>query len=249
MKRFAKWAGASLLVLVLLVGAGLALAHEPRPDGREGPAAQALAARVEAAVDVDAWARTGAVRWTFAGRNEHLWDRERDLSRVAFGDVVVLQRLDRSAALVTRGGAVVQGGEASELADQAYAAFINDSFWLNPLAKLRDDGVTLSVVDLEGGAEGLLVSYASGGLTPGDAYLWRVGDDGLPSAWQMWVSILPIGGVEVGWGGWVELSTGARVSTRHETAIGVTLELTDVEGAATIYDLIGERDPFDPLGG
>ena len=97
------------------------------------------------------------------------------------------------------------------------------------------------------GEESLLVSYASGGLTPGDAYLWRVGPDGTPTAWKLWVSILPIGGVETSWEGWVTLDTGARISTRHAGPLGLTLELTDVEGAATLDALVDGPDPFAPL--
>ena len=125
-------------------------------------------------------------------------------------------------------------------------AWVNDAFWLNPLAKLRDEGVSLAVVD-DDGEESLLVSYASGGLTPGDAYLWRVGPDGTPTAWKLWVSILPIGGVETSWEGWVTLDTGARISTRHAGPLGLTLELTDVEGATTLDALVDGPDPFAPL--
>jgi hypothetical protein len=101
-------------------------------------------------------------------------------------------------------------------------------------------------VRLDDGTRGLLVSYASGGVTPGDAYLWIVGDDGLPRAWKMWVTVIPIGGVQASWERWITLSTGARVATRH--AMGpITLELTDVEGASTLGELEPGDDPFAAL--
>lgn len=232
-----------LAVVLLLVLAGV-IASDPRPEGSpEG--AEALTARVESTVNVEAWARTGAVRWTFAGMHTHLWDREGDMVQVLWDDVDARLRLDRSGSRITRGGALLEGAEARALADKAYGYFINDSFWLNPLAKLRDEGVTRSVVQVDG-EDALLIEYSSGGLTPGDAYLWLLSDDGTPRAWRMWVSVIPIGGVEASWDDWVELPTGARLSTRHETA-GLALEMTDVEGAASLADLIDGPDPFDSL--
>lgn len=245
LKKIALWGGVGLAVVALLVLVAGYIASEPRPEGSPD-GAEALTARVEAAVNVEAWEQTGAVRWTFAGRHEHLWDREGEMAQVLWDDVDARLRLDRSASRITRGGVEVTGEEANALADEAYSYFINDSFWLNPLAKLRDEGVTRSVVSVDG-ADALLIEYSSGGLTPGDAYLWLLSDDGTPRAWRMWVSIIPIGGIEASWDGWTELSTGARVSTLHETAAGVTLELTGVEGAAALSDLIEGPDPFDSL--
>jgi hypothetical protein len=139
----------------------------------------------------------------------------------------------------------VSGEEARELREQAYAHWINDSFWLNPVVKLFDEGTTRALVAQPDGSDALLLSYASGGLTPGDAYLWIGDPSAPPRAWKMWVSILPIGGVECTWDRWQTLSTGAKISTRHDCGIFV-LELTDVEGAADVVALEGE-DPFAAL--
>lgn len=247
MKRFLRWTGVVAGVIVAGLVAAALLAHEPRPEGRSGAEADALARQLEGAVDVEAWERTGAVAWTFAGRNEHLWDRERGFARVRWDDVEALLHAGGARGRAYRGGRQVQGEEAREILEDAHARWINDSFWLNPIAKLRDPGVTLSVVELEEGGDGLLVSYSSGGLTPGDAYLWMVGDDGLPRAWKMWVSIIPVGGVEATWEEWVTLSTGARVATRHEGPLGIEVRLTDVAGAESVGELVEGDDPFAPL--
>ncbi len=226
--------------LVLAASLYLISQDEPRPSGDEGQEAEALAARMEEAVDIVGWARTGAVRWTFNGENEHLWDRRRGLVRVRWDDVEVLLHEGGQSGRAYRGGAEVTGRAGFELRVRANAAWVNDSFWLNPVAKIHDSGVTRGLV----GDDQLLVEYSDGGLTPGDAYLWAVDDDGFPTSWRLWVSILPIGGVEVSWEDWVRLETGARISTRHEGPAGITLEITDVEGAATLRELVGATDPF-----
>ena len=238
------------IVLTSIVGALLITAlvvHEPRPSGHEGPAADALASRMEEAVDLDAWARTGAVKWTFSGRNTHLWDRQRELALLRWGDTLVLLRLRELTGRVYEAGKEVKGDDAKEALERAYAKWINDSFWLNPIAQFRGDGVSRATVPLEGGGRGLLIAYSKGGLTPGDAYLWIPGEEGLPKAWRMWVSIIPVGGVETSWSNWQTLSTGARISTRHVGPLGITVELTDVDGAETLSALQEGPDPFAPL--
>lgn len=241
--RRALYVGGGLLGFLGLAFAALwGKAHHPRPPAAAGPEAEALAQRVMAAVHVDAWSRTGAVRWTFGGRNQHLWDRRRQLARVRFSSAEVLVDLSSQQGRALRGGAPVPEGERAALVKKAYAAWINDSFWLNPLAKLYDGGVERK--QAEGG--GLLIQYRSGGLTPGDSYLWLLGEDGRPRAWRMWVSILPIGGLEASWEDWVTLRTGALVATRHRIEF-FTLALTQVDGAATLEELEPGPDPFAPL--
>lgn len=215
--------------------------NEPLPHGEPGPDADALARQVQAAIGLDAWEQTGAVSWTFAGSHHHLFDRERELAQVHWGDYLVLIHAYEGT------GVVVQDGGDSDhaaLIDRAHAYFINDSFWLNPFPKFFDEGVTRAVVDVDG-EQALLVQFASGGRTPGDAYLWLLDEDHRPRAWRMWVGMIPIGGVETSWEGWQTLSTGMQVSTMH-TFGPVGLELTDVRGATTLSELV-PGDPFTAL--
>ena len=73
----------------------------------------------------------------------------------------------------------------------------------------------MRVVDRPDGKKALLISYLEGGVTPGDSYLWILDDDGMPIAWQMWVGVLPIGGLEVSWEDWETLSSGAIYAKNH----------------------------------
>jgi hypothetical protein len=232
---------ALLTIPPIAIAVLFAVLDEPRPVGAsEG--ADALATRIEGAVNTQAWAQTGAVSWSFAGGFEHLWDRDRSLHRVRWKDHEVLQSIGDRTGRAWTDGVELQGEERDDLLDKGWAWWANNSFWLNPLAKLRDDGVTLTLVQTQG-RDALLVSYASGGTTPGDAFLWHVDEDGRPTAWQMWAQILPVGGLRVTWDRWVELPTGAFVATDHQIA-GRSLLALDVQAAATLTDLVGPDDPF-----
>lgn len=239
------------LVVVVAGLAGLVMGlSKPRPGAQGGPAADELAHRIERAVDKDAWDRTQAVRWFFGGRHHHLWDRKRMYDRVQWNDVTVLLNLTSKTGQVQRGGSRVSGADERKLLDKAYAYWINDSYWLNPLVKLFDDGVTRKTVVQPDGSMALEISYGGVGLTPGDAYLWMLGPDGRPSGWQMWVSIVPLKGLHVAWDGWTRLSTGAWVSTEHKFQyLPVTLRLTELAGAATLAEIEPGPDPFAALQG
>ncbi|MFK7985417.1 MAG: hypothetical protein AB8I08_05255 [Sandaracinaceae bacterium] len=248
-----RWKKVLLGIGLVFVGLGTALgifivvANEPRPNGTTGEAADALAASLEESVNLEAWEQTGAVQWDFGGRQQHLWDRQRHVARVRFDDAEALIHVGGPHGRAYVNGAEVHGEEAAAILERAYASFINDSFWLNPLAKFRDEGVTRSLVRLDGGRQGLLIGYGAGGLTPGDAYLWIPDSNGRPARWKMWVSIIPVGGVETSWDGWQELDTGAWVSTDHVGPFGLALQLTNVRGAADLATLTGGEDPFAPL--
>ncbi len=241
----------AIVLVAILFGTCAAMellgADKPR-GGVSGSEADAIAKRMQAAVDIDAWQRTGAVTWGFLGRNEHLWDRQRKLARVKSEDRVVLIDLTTRKGKAWKGGQPVTGDELTAALAYAWASWSNDSFWLNPLPSLFDEGVTREkvVAPDDDGATALLVSYASGGLMAGDSYLWIVDAQGLPSAWRMWSAVFPVEGIRMSWSGWITLETGARVATEHAFP-GMTMVLSGVRGAATLQALVGDEDPFAPI--
>lgn len=240
----ARWRRALAIVglLALLAIAAYQLADQPLPQGQSGARADALAHSIQTAVDIPAWQRTGAVRWTFADRH-HLWDRQRGLARVQWNEFEVQLDLQRNTGLVWRAGEPVKGGEASELIATAKGSWINDSFWLNPLAKLFDPGTTRQLVRQADGREDLLLTYTTGGNTPGDSYLWLVGPNGRPEAWRMWVSIIPLGGLEASWQQWTQLATDAWISQSHQLLF-FTIRLENVAGSETLAALVDGADPL-----
>lgn len=240
-----------LLALFLLLGTTLVACLSHRlPAGLPGPEAEALAHRVEHAVDLTGWGRTRAVRFVFRKDTQHLWDRDRGLDRVRFlgtRDEVLLD-INAQRGRAYRQGKELLGEARDKLVKQAYARFCNDSFWLNPLAKLFDEGVTRTrFVGPEG--ESLIVHYASGGVTPGDTYQWLIGEGDLPRAWRLFVQVLKIRGLELSWEGWIDLSSGGKLATRHRLGAIEGVKISDLAGAATLVELEPGPDPFVALVG
>ena len=235
------------LVLFLVLGIALLIFifNEAKPTGTTGPEADALATRMITWTQQDAWKRTGAIRWKFGGRFDHLWDRQRGYDRVSWGPYVVLLRTHDRTGIARADGVVVSDDRAKDLLAKAYERWINDGFWLNPFDGLLASKIERRIVESERGP-GLMVTYPSGGVTPGDSYVWFADAEGRPTAWKMWVSIIPIGGLETSWDDWVTLPTGAKVSTLHRGPIDLRVE--DVQAAATLAELLdGEPDPFAEL--
>jgi hypothetical protein len=228
-------------VLVIALGARFAFG-KPRPEGVVGPDAEALADRVAAAVDLDAWARTGAVQWTLFG-HRYLWDRKRNLVRYEDGRGVVLTEGWRPMGRAFRDGEEVGGEWKDRRVRHAYASFVNDAFWAFGPTKIRDEGTVLSVDD---GA--LLVTYPTGGVTPGDAYRWEIGPDGLPVAFRIWAGVLPIPGLRVEWADWTLLDTGVRVA-RTRAAGPFRFGVDELGAAADLSVLAPDADPFAPMFG
>lgn len=246
MRKVLKILGA--LVAVLLVGFGALLAacvHSMPKDGVAGPEADAFARQIQATVRADDFAKIGAVRFTFKGSSHvHtiLWDRNRNLARVTWKDMKALVRMDKAAGRAWRGDRALDGDEAKRVLESAWKIFINDAFWLNPLPKLFDDGTTRKKVTVDG-KPALLVQYASGGATPGDAYLWLVDDKNRPRAWRLWVSVVKLPGLELSWENWTTIRGGAAIAQDHKV-LGLTqVRIYDLTAAAKL-DELETPDPF-----
>ena len=76
--------------------------------------------------------------------------------------------------------------------------------------------------------DALLVTYTSGGTTPGDSYLWHIDEKGMPASFQMWVAILPIKGLQATWTDWTLTDSGAKLPTFHKLLF-LGLELSNIK--------------------
>jgi hypothetical protein len=227
------------LLAVLSVGllvVGLAL-HRPLPEGTPGPEADALAHRMMSSVNADAWARIGAIRFDFAQHDAWLWDRKGQRARLRTGDLEVQFHTETRDGFALEAGRRLEGAALDEALEKAWARFCNDTYWLNPVVKAFDMGTERMRVEIEGGGVGLLIRHAGGGVTPGDSYLWLLDDAARPTAWRMWVKVLPIGGLEVPWAGWTPLPGGAWISTEHPFFGPLSLKITNLAVADDVEQL------------
>ena len=219
MKKVLKYLGLGILLLIVFAVVAGFIAHEPLPKGAAGPAANALARKMEAALNKDAWDDTRFVSWQFRTGTDYLWDKDRKAVRVKWGDTEVYLRTQNQSGRVFENGKEVTDEEQKQASlAKAWAFFANDSFWLCAPMKAFDPGTTREIVKLEDGSDGLLVRYNSGGVTPGDSYLWHLTEEGLPKAWQMWVNIIPVGGLEFSWEDWTAAPQ-PRVAQQHNGSL------------------------------
>lgn len=247
MKKFLKWTGIVLLVLVALAFIAGWIASEPLPAGTAGPEAEALAEKMQAATAQAAWDSTHYISWDFgSGRHQLLWDRQRKLVQVSWSDNKVLLNTQSLDGLAWEDSQQLEGSAARKKLDEAWAIFCNDSFWLNAPGKVFDPGTARKLVELENGEQGLLVTYSSGGVTPGDSYLWILDDAGRPVRWKMWVNIIPIGGISSSWENWQELPTGAMVATHHKMGF-YDLVLSDIKAGDSWRQIGLQADPFTAM--
>lgn len=240
--KFLKWSGIAVGGLFLIGMVSIWLISDKEPVGVPGEKAEEMTQRMLDAINAPAWESTGYVQWTFKGMHTFLWDKKRHLCKVNWGDYEVLLDIDKIGGLAKKNGKLLSAEESEKIIRKAWEYWCNDSFWLNAPAKVRDPGTTRSLVTLKDGREGLKVKYDSGGVTPGDAYVWILDENGLPISYQMWVKIIPIGGVEFSWDKWKTLKTGAKISSYHEGLID--LDISDLK-AGMGYEEMGLReDPF-----
>ncbi|MBU3024787.1 hypothetical protein [Zobellia galactanivorans] len=225
--------GILFLAALLLVGFGVLymIYDEALPQGVPGEKADALALKMLKAINNDAYTQTQYLEWTFAkGSHRYKWDKANGEVDVEWDNYRVLLHLNAPLkSKVFEKETEVLGEDRKKRIDQAIDFFNNDSFWLVAPFKVFDAGTERSVVSLEDGSQALLITYSTGGSTPGDSYLWHIGPNGLPESFQMWVSIIPIGGLKATWDDWQIMESGAFLPTSHKLG-PITLDMGEVRG-------------------
>ncbi|MFK8058124.1 MAG: hypothetical protein AB8F78_18495 [Saprospiraceae bacterium] len=227
MRTFLKWIVGLLLFLVLVGLVTYLVLDETKPEGVQGPQAEALADKMLRATNLAAWDTTKVISWDFGGRHQFKWNKAQDSVDVMWGDVLVKLHTKSVTGAAFVNGKQLTGDEANQLVQSAWSYFCNDSFWLSAPYKIRDPGTSRSLVTLPNGDDALMVSYDSGGVTPGDSYLWILDEAGLPTAWKMWTQIIPIGGIEASWGNYKTLPSGAVLAQSHKIIV-LPLELSGI---------------------
>ena len=221
------------LFLLLIVGLVITafVLHQKLPIGEGEPKADVMARRMLKAMNQDAYRNTRFLEWSYqGGKNNYKWDKAKGICTVTWENYQVELRLSApSKSTCSVDGVKAPKEKCHELVEYALKNFNNDSFWLVAPYKVFDKGTKRSIVPLEDGSEGLLVTYASGGTTPGDSYLWKLNNDGFPKSYHMWVDIIPVGGLEASWDDWLVTESGALLPKSHKLG-PITLSMGDVKG-------------------
>lgn len=248
--KIAKWIIGGILALtaILFIAGAIFIKSKnmPLPVGTNPAGGDQLAEAMLAAINKPAFDTIKYMKWNFADRNQYVWDKQVNRARITMGENMVLLDLNEITGKAYTNGIEVVGDGAQDLISDAWANWCNDSFWMLAPFKVFDPGTTRTLVPQEGQGMGLLVSYESGGVTPGDSYLWILNKDNTPSRWRMWVSNIPIGGALASWEDWKTLYNGARVSTEHDLSM-FQLRLSDMDAGESLSDIGLEEGIFDAL--
>lgn len=239
-----------LLKLILFVFTSLVIAgtitffilDEAQPEGKNPSKADKISQQFLLATKYENWKKTGFVEWTFAHNHHYIWDRSRNYVLVEWDDFKVLldtKKLHRSLAYDN--GTLAPQTEQSKLVDKAWEYFCNDSFWLCAHYKIFDPG-TKRFITTDGD---LMVQYMSGGVTPGDIYVWKLNTEYFPQSFKMWVKIIPIGGLEADWSNLIETETGAHLASSHSFG-PLAFSLDEIKTAKDLKEVYS-TDPFQSL--
>jgi len=203
---------------------------EELPHGNQGVEAEILAVKMLDALNYEAYKKTNYIEWTFKNRHHYKWEKDKNICAVYWKDYKVILHLnDLNQSKVYVHSFIVKGEIEKELLKKAVDYFNNDSFWLVAPYKLYDKGTERRLIKLESGDEALLVTYTSGGSTPGDSFLWKLDDKGKPMSFKMWASSLPLKGIEASWNDWITTKSGAQLPSFHKILF-LGLEMGEVKG-------------------
>jgi uncharacterized protein YxeA len=232
-KKILKIAIAITILLLLVLGGFYIAYNEPLPEKITATVQEAddLANKMLEAVRYADYKNTRYLEWSFQnGKNRYKWDREKGTVVVEWGDHTVdLDLKNPQNSMVWEHDRPVKKEKAHKWIQKAIANFNNDSFWLVAPFKVFDKGTQRHLVAMEDGSKGLLVTYTSGGTTPGDSYLWRLGPNAFPVSFKMWAAIVPVGGLEVSWDEWTVVESGAFLPQSHKFG-PITLKIGDLRG-------------------
>ncbi|MFK8060488.1 MAG: hypothetical protein AB8B78_10395 [Polaribacter sp.] len=239
MKKFFKLLGA---IIVLIIGFGAVyyfVNNEALPEGKKGKEADALAIKMFNAINHEAFENTEILEWSFRNAHFYKWYKQDNIVEVTWDENKVILDTKNSE----KSEVFINDKKVNKpiILEKATDFFNNDSFWLIAPYKIFDNGTERSIVKVDD-KDALLVTYTSGGSTPGDSYLWILDENYFPTSYKMWTSIIPIGGVSATWSDWKETGTGIKLPTKHKLSLfGMELNMGDVKTENSKANIIANR--------
>lgn len=186
---------AALVVALALLSATACVEREPyrRPSTEsERQEGDLLAKKMQDALGGRAaWDAVAFVDFSFvatfagfeAANRRHQWDKGRGFLVTTTGEGkerVALDLWDKGGFATDDEGRALTGEALADRLEDAWAHFINDSYWLCAPFKVFDDGAVRAAVDGK-----LRITFEKAvGLTPGDAYLYTLDENGRPTQWS-----------------------------------------------------------------
>ena len=190
--------------------------NEKLPEGKTGKEADALAIKMFNAIHHEAFENTEILEWSFRDTNFYKWYKQENKVEVSWDEYkVILDTKEYSKSKIYQNNNTIKDEKTLQ---KAITYFNNDSFWLVAPFKIFDKGTQRSIVKHDG-KDALMVTYTSGGSTPGDSYLWILDENHFPVAYKMWTSIIPIGGVLATWTDWKTTEAGIKLPTKHKLSL------------------------------
>ncbi len=239
MKKFGKIVGIFFVILILVGFVFYGAVHQDIPKGKQGKAADILASKMLNALEYKAFENTELIEWTFRGSHHYKWFKQKGIVHVKWdNNTVVLNTKNKKNSEVFIEGVKV---DSQEFIEKAAGYFNNDSFWIVAPYKVFDKGTKRSIVT-ENGKELLLVTYTSGGSTPGDSYLWEIDKNGFPIHFKMWVDVLPIGGIKATWNNLFQTKSGMYLPKNHTLSLfNFTIPIENVNAYNPNADAIAKK--------
>lgn len=212
MRKFFKIIGVLVVLLVVTFLVIFFSKNEALPTGEKGEKAEELAQKMLIAINHEAFENAELLEWSFRGTNSYKWYKQEGKVEVSWNEnkVILNTNSPEQSEVYVKGEKVTN----NELINKAQGYFNNDSFWLIAPHKIMDNGVERSIVKVND-KDALMVTYTSGGTTPGDSYLWMLNENYFPTSYKMWTNIIPIGGVEATWSDWKDTEAGFKLPTKH----------------------------------
>ena len=228
-------------VTTLFCLAGLLVDCQSIPEGKTGAPAEALAQKMLSAANLDTWnEEVRAVEFRFRESNSYFWDKQRGLVEFRSDDLRVLFSKNTFQGIAFEDGERLQGDELKEAILKANSNFVNDAFWLQPAFHIRSPGTKLYAVN----DSTLRVTFSSGGVTPGDTYVFHLDENGKIQLMEMWVSIIPIEGADASFHDYSVHEPGVAVARSREVLGFLTIVIDQVKMHT---DAKASNERFAPL--